>query len=81
MRNLTILIGFVISKCANISAHLDVNNCTAVDKEKGICSAQRIEQQLCDEKTTNAEIAVFLCRKLLLFGVRCGIMTVSDKMH
>ena len=50
-------------------------------KEKGICFAQGIEQQLCDEKTTNAEIAVFLCRKLLLFGVRCGIMTNSDKMH
>ena len=52
-----------------------------LNKENGICSAQRIEQQLCDEKPTNAEIAVFLCRKLLLFGVRCGIMTVSDKMH
>ncbi len=35
----------------------------------------------CDEKTTNAEIAVFLCRKLLLFGVECGIMWISDKMH
>ena len=75
------LIGFVISKCANISAHLDVKNCTAVDKEKGLCSAQRMEKQLCGEKPTNAEIAVFLCRKLLLFGVRCGIMTDSDKMH
>ena len=75
------LIGFVISKCANISAHLDVNNCTAVNKEKGVDFAQGIEQQLCDEKTTNAEIAVFLCRKLLLFGVRCGIMTNSDKMY
>ena len=50
-------------------------------QRKGICSAQRIEQQFCDEKTTNAEIAVFLCRKLLLFGVQCGIMTDSDKMH
>ena len=36
MRNLTILIGFVISKCANISAHLDINNCPAVDKEKAL---------------------------------------------
>ena len=50
-------------------------------QKKGIDFAQGIEQQLCDEKPTNAEIAVFLCRKLLLFGLRCGIMTVSDKMH
>ncbi len=35
----------------------------------------------CDEKPTNAEIAVFLCRKLLIFGVEYGIMTDSDKMH
>ena len=75
------LIGFVISKCANISVHLDINNCTAVDKEKGICSAQRIEQQLCDEKTTNTEIAVFLCRKLLLFGAERGIMAVGEIAH
>ena len=46
-----------------------------------VCSEQRIEQQLCDEKPTNAEITVFLCRKLLLFGVRCGIMWIGDKMH
>ena len=50
-------------------------------QRKGICSAQRMEQQLCDEKMKNAEITVFLCRKLLLFDVECGIMTVSDKMH
>jgi len=81
MKNQTILIGFVISKCANISAHLDVKNCAVVNKEIKVCSAQRIEQQLCDEKTTNTEIAVFLCRKLLLFGVQCGIMSNSDKMH
>ena len=70
-----------MSKCANISAHLDIKNYTAVNKEKEIDFAQGIEQQLCDEKTTNPEIAVFLCRKLLLFGVRCGIITDSDKMH
>jgi len=28
-------------------------------QRKGICPAQRIEQQLCDEKTINAEITVF----------------------
>lgn len=60
---------------------LAVNHCTAVDKEKAFRDKYRIEQQLCDEKPTNAEIAVFLCRKLLIFGVQCGIMTDSDKMH
>ena len=74
------LIGFVISKCTNISAHLDINNCPAVDKEKGF-APHKVEQQLFDEKPTNAEIAVFLCRKLLLFDDECGIMTDSDKMH
>jgi len=58
---------------------LDINNCTAADKEKGVDFAQGIEQQLCDEKTTNAEIAVFLCRKQLIFGARCGIMVTMVK--
>ena len=57
---------------------MDVKNCTAVDKEKGIDSAQEIEQQLCNEKTINAEIAVFLCRKLLLFAVEYGIMANGE---
>ena len=29
-------IGFIISKCANKCAHLDIKNCPAVDKEKGV---------------------------------------------
>ena len=37
--------------------------------------------RVCDEKPKNTEIAVFLCRKLLLFGVEYGIITKSDKMH
>jgi len=41
-------------------------------KKKGFFSTCKIEQQLCDEKPTNAEIAVFLCRKLLLFDEECG---------
>ena len=28
-------IGFIISKCVNEFAHLDIKNCPAVDKEKG----------------------------------------------
>ena len=55
--------------------------CAAVDKEKGVRNVHDIEQQVCDEKPTNAEIAVFICRKLLLFGAQCGIMSNSDKMH
>ena len=42
---------------------------------------KQIEQQLCDEKPTNAEIAVFLCRKLLLFGTECGIMAIGEIAH
>ena len=37
--------------------------------------------RICDEKPKNTEIAVFLCRKLLLFGVEYVIITKSDKMH
>lgn len=37
--------------------------------------------RICDEKPKNTEIAVFLCRKLLLFGVEYGKITKSDKMH
>lgn len=37
--------------------------------------------RICDEKPNNTEIAVFLCRKLLLFGVEYGIITKSDKMY
>nr|DAU45137.1 MAG TPA: hypothetical protein [Caudoviricetes sp.]DAY88915.1 MAG TPA: hypothetical protein [Caudoviricetes sp.] len=29
----------------------------------------------------NAEIAVFICRKLLIFGVECGIMISDDTMY
>nr|DAP74614.1 MAG TPA: hypothetical protein [Caudoviricetes sp.] len=29
----------------------------------------------------NAEIAVFFCRKLLMFGVECGIMIFNDTMY
>ena len=36
---------------------------------------------VCGEKPTNAEIAVFLCRKLLLFGTECGIMTGGEIAH
>ena len=36
---------------------------------------------VCGEKPINAEIAVFLCRKLLLFGTECGIMANSEMSH
>lgn len=36
---------------------------------------------ICGEKPTNAEIAVFLCRKLLLFGAECGIMAIGEMAH
>ena len=56
---LRFLIGFVISKCANISAHLDVNNCTAVNKEKGF-KLLRLSTEYLHYSAT------YLCRK------RCG---------
>lgn len=58
---------------------IQVKICTAVDKEKGDLRTSKIEHQLCDEKPTNAEIAVFLWRKQLIFETRCGIMTTMVK--
>ena len=58
-----------------------ISDCTAVDKEKGFFITCKIEPHLCDEKTINTEIAVFLCRKLSLFDEECGIMANSEIAH
>lgn len=59
---------------------VQVKICTAVDKEKGITEKQRGNRKLAI-KLINAEIAVFICRKLLIFGVECGIMISDDTMY
>lgn len=57
-----------------------VKICTAVDKEKGNYGKARRKLKTCNKKLINAEIAVFFCRKLLMFGVECGIMIFNDTM-
>lgn len=42
---------------------------------------QGMKQKVCNKKLINAEIAVFFCRKLLMFGVECGIMIFNDTMY
>ena len=66
----------------NSEQHLiQVKICTAVDKDKGITEDQEIKWQVCNDKLRNADIAVFLCRKLLMFGVEYGIMIFNDTMY
>lgn len=55
----------------NSNQHLiQVKICTAVDKEKWNYEKARRKLKTCNKKLINAEIAVFFCRKLLMFGVR-----------
>ena len=60
---------------------IQVKICTAVDKEKGNYEKARRKLKTCNKKLINAEIAVFFCRKQLMFGEACGIMNFSDTMH
>ena len=66
----------------NSEQHLiQVKICTAVDKEKGNYEKARRKLKTCNKKLINAEISVFFCRKLLMFGVECGIMIFNDTMY
>ena len=66
----------------NSTQHLiQVKICTAVDKEKGNYEKARRKLKTCNKKLINAEIAVFFCRKLLMFGVECVIMIFNDTMY
>ncbi len=58
-----------------------VKICTAVDKEKGNYGKARRKLKTCSKKLINAEIAVFFCRKLLMFGIECDIMIFNDTMY
>lgn len=60
---------------------IQVKICTAVDKEKGNYGKARRKLKTCNKKLINAEIAVFFCRKLLMFGVECVIMIFNDTMY
>lgn len=60
---------------------IQVKICTAVDKEKRNYEKARRKLKTCNKKLKNAEIAVFFCRKQLMFGEACGIMNFSDTMH
>lgn len=60
---------------------IQVKICTAVDKEKGNYEKARRKLKTCNKKLINAEIAVFFCRKLLMFGVECVIMIFNDTMY
>lgn len=64
----------------NSEQHLiQVKICTAVDKEKGNYEKARRKLKTCNKKLINAEIAVLLCRKQLIFRLKCGIMTKMVK--
>ena len=66
----------------NSEQHLiQVKICTAVDKEKGNYGKARRKLKTCSKKLINAEITVFFCRKLLMFGVECVIMIFNDTMY
>ena len=59
----------------NSEQHLiQVKICTAVDKEKGNYEKARKKLKTCNKKLKNTEIAVFFCRKLLKFSLKCGII-------
>lgn len=34
-----------------------------------------------NKKPINTEIAVFICRKLLMFGIVCDIITLNNTMY